>query len=77
MVISPEFKTFHATPIGEIQEGSYKGRELKGNEVLIRITYSGVCGTDLHSLNSSMVLGHEGVGVVESFGEGARGKWKM
>ncbi|KAL5314087.1 hypothetical protein ACEPPN_018511 [Leptodophora sp. 'Broadleaf-Isolate-01'] len=77
MVASPDFKTFHGSPTGAIQEGTYKGRELKPNEILIRITYSGVCGTDLNGLESGMVLGHEGVGVVESFGQGTRGVWKV
>lgn len=77
MVTSPSFKTFRGGPSGAIEEGIYAGRELKPNEVLIRITCSGVCGTDLHLLKSGMVLGHEGVGVVESFGEGTKGNWKV
>ena len=77
MVVSPDFKTFHGSSSGQVVEGSYKSRELKENEVLIRITSSGVCGTDLHGLNFDMVLGHEGVGVVEAVGEGVKSNWKM
>jgi D-arabinose 1-dehydrogenase-like Zn-dependent alcohol dehydrogenase len=79
MTVSSNFKTFHGTPDEgyPMVEGSYKARELKPNEVLIRITYSGVCGTDLHGLVSGMVLGHEGVGSVEGFGESVRGGWQM
>ncbi|KAI0143120.1 GroES-like protein [Xylariaceae sp. FL1272] len=45
-----------------------KPDELTGDQVLMRITASGVCGTDLHYVNAPIVLGHEGVGVVEDVG---------
>ena len=77
MVISPDFKTFHGSPNGQVVEGIYKARELLGNEVLIRITSSGVCGTDLHGLSAGIVLGHEGVGTVEALGNSVKGGWKM
>ncbi|RYP53538.1 hypothetical protein DL768_001493 [Monosporascus sp. mg162] len=41
---------------------------LKGDQVFLRITASGICGTDLHYKAADMVLGHEGVGVVEEVG---------
>jgi len=37
-------------------------------QVLIRITHSGLCHTDLFYLDSGMALGHEGVGIVEEVG---------
>ena len=77
MVVSPEFKTFHRSSNGQVVEGKYKSRELKDNEVLMRITSSGVCGTDLHGLNSNMVLGHEGAGIIEAVGDNTTGNWKM
>lgn len=46
------------------------------HEVLIRVKLAGICGTDLEmlagykSLPAAQVLGHEFVGVVESFGHG-------
>jgi len=52
-------------------------REPKGNEVLIRIKYCGVCGTDLHIYNGDdgsapvtppLIPGHEFSGVVEKVG---------
>ncbi|KAI1761076.1 GroES-like protein [Hypoxylon sp. FL1150] len=46
---------------------------LTGDKVLVKITYSGLCGTDLHYTNQDIVLGHEGVGVVEALGPDA--KW--
>ena len=77
MVSSQDFKTFHGSSNGTVVEKTYVGRELKDDELLIRITYSGVCGTDLHNLYRDMVLGHEGVGIVENTGEGIRKDWKM
>ncbi|KAJ7126210.1 chaperonin 10-like protein [Mycena epipterygia] len=40
-----------------------------GNQVLIKITHSGICGTDEHFKYADMVLGHEGVGTVQQVGE--------
>ncbi|KAL2160304.1 hypothetical protein VTH06DRAFT_1477 [Thermothelomyces fergusii] len=45
-----------------------KPDELSGDQVYVRVTASGVCGTDLHFRTRDMVLGHEGVGVVEEVG---------
>lgn len=38
------------------------------SQVLVKITAAGLCGTDLHFRCFSIVLGHEGVGVVEETG---------
>ncbi|KAK0167273.1 hypothetical protein PV327_004695 [Microctonus hyperodae] len=48
----------------------------KGNEILIRVAYSGICGTDLHILDGSfpakndgaLTLGHEFSGTIEALG---------
>lgn len=77
MVLSPEFKTFHGTKEGKIVEGTRKPQELKGNEILIKITASGICGTDLHEVSNGIVLGHEGVGIVMAFGDATRNQWKV
>ncbi|KAI1383097.1 GroES-like protein [Hypoxylon trugodes] len=50
------------------QATTTKPRQLSGDDVLIRVTASGLCGTDLHYRTDDMVLGHEGVGVVEATG---------
>lgn len=49
---------------------------LSSEDVIVRLTSSAICGTDLHiyrgisgSTNPPWVLGHEGVGIVESVGE--------
>src|SRR5688572_21134613 len=50
--------------------------EPRAGEVLVRMAAVGVCGTDLHSYKGEwgrptpIVLGHEGVGVVEAVGDG-------
>jgi NADPH:quinone reductase-like Zn-dependent oxidoreductase len=49
---------------------------LSSEDAIVRLTSSAICGTDLHiyrgisgSTNPPWVLGHEGVGIVESVGE--------
>jgi len=47
-------------------------------ELLVRIRYCGICGTDLHNYSfgipsSGSILGHEWCGVVEELGEGVSG----
>jgi threonine dehydrogenase-like Zn-dependent dehydrogenase len=45
-------------------------------EVLVRVTMGGVCGTDVHmwrgdaQLSYPVVLGHEGIGIIEELGDG-------
>lgn len=59
-----------------VQRGSQSGkvvqdtstRQLGRNEAYLRITHSGLCGTDEHYLHAGMALGHEGVGIVEAIG---------
>lgn len=45
-----------------------KTTPLAPKEVLIKITHSGLCGTDVHMLSTGAALGHEGVGIIESIG---------
>ena len=63
---SVEFFTFTGSPSGEIVKAEGRRRELKAGQAVVRITHSGVCGTDLHFKHAPMGLGHEGVGVVEA-----------
>lgn len=44
-------------------------RAIGGLEVLIKVTHSGVCGTDGHDRVASCGLGHEGVGFVQHIGQ--------
>lgn len=64
-----EFTVFKGSKGGKIVEAKTT-REVKHGQVLVRITHSGLCGTDLHYKGADMALGHEGAGVVEELGEG-------
>ena len=49
------------------------------NDVLIRVSYAGLCGTDLHIIAGDLpsakniVIGHEFVGTIEQMGENVTG----
>ncbi len=43
-------------------------REIGPREVLVKITHSGLCGTDIHYKEQDMALGHEGAGTVAQIG---------
>jgi threonine dehydrogenase-like Zn-dependent dehydrogenase len=51
-------------------------------EVIVKIKYCGICGTDVHAylhaglLQPGLVLGHENVGTIAEIGEGVEG-WKL
>ncbi|KAF7315796.1 NAD(P)-dependent alcohol dehydrogenase protein [Mycena indigotica] len=66
--------TVEATVFKGSETGIVQGKSVlatpTGTQVLVRITHSGICGTDEHYKHADMVLGHEGVGIVEQIGEG-------
>ncbi|TVY13283.1 alcohol dehydrogenase [Lachnellula arida] len=55
------------SPTGAILTKS-STRILGNREVLVRVTHSGLCGTDVHDRTAGCGLGHEGVGIVEKVG---------
>lgn len=61
-----EFTVYKGSKEGIVETVSR--RELGRNEAVVKITHSGVCGTDEHVIHVDMVLGHEGVGVVQEIG---------
>jgi D-arabinose 1-dehydrogenase-like Zn-dependent alcohol dehydrogenase len=63
------YTVFRGSSNGEIKQAEVNRGELLPDEVLVRIKYSGVCGTDQHMRHMSVALGHEGVGVVENVGK--------
>ncbi|KAJ7282877.1 chaperonin 10-like protein [Mycena rebaudengoi] len=71
--MSVSFTVFKGSANKEIAEATTRRGKPTGNEVLVEITHSGICGTDEHFLGQDMALGHEGVGVVHELGEGVRG----
>lgn len=69
---------FHGT--GDIRLDEVPEPEIKvSTDAIVRLTASAICGTDLHMVRGTMtgmkpgtILGHEGVGIVESIGSGVR-----
>ncbi|CAM1505933.1 Fc.00g115700.m01.CDS01 [Cosmosporella sp. VM-42] len=65
----PTFTVFKGSKDGRpVKSTTTKPDELVRDQVLVRVTASGLCGTDLHYKTQDMVLGHEGAGVVEDVG---------
>ena len=62
------FKIYKGSKSGGIVEGTVHRDALRGDEVLVRITHSGLCGTDEHYRHTDQCLGHECAGVVEQLG---------
>ncbi|KAF5372136.1 hypothetical protein D9758_005073 [Tetrapyrgos nigripes] len=63
---------FRGSPSGEVVQKTFTYDGLAPNEVIIKVTASGLCFTDVHMLRSDLVLGHEGVGIVQAVGSGCK-----
>ncbi|KKK21431.1 hypothetical protein P175DRAFT_0468 [Aspergillus ochraceoroseus IBT 24754] len=69
----PSFTVFKGHQNGDpVKSTTTKPDELTEDYVLLKVTASGLCGTDLHYRRADIVLGHEGVGVVEQVGPSTR-----
>ncbi|EQB55018.1 zinc-binding dehydrogenase [Colletotrichum gloeosporioides Cg-14] len=69
----PTFSVFKGCPDGFPKKATVDhSDQLEGDDVLVRVTASGLCGTDLHYKKADMVLGHEGVGVISDIGPAVR-----
>lgn len=64
----PTFTVFKGSSGGQIVQSQTTKPDLTSDQVLIKVTASGLCGTDEHYKGADMVLGHEGVGIVEATG---------
>lgn len=64
----PSFTVYKGSDSGKVVKSTTEKPALKGDQVKLRVTASGLCGTDLHYNKADMGLGHEGVGVVEELG---------
>lgn len=65
----PSFTVFKGSKDGNPKKATTtRPDELKGDSVLLKITASGLCYTDIHYKTADMALGHEGVGIVEATG---------
>lgn len=62
------FKVLRGSPSGAIVESETTRPDLSAGQVMLRVTHSGLCGTDAHMREKDMALGHEGVGVVVEVG---------
>ncbi|MGB0774490.1 MAG: alcohol dehydrogenase catalytic domain-containing protein [Akkermansiaceae bacterium] len=75
--LSTQRMLFQGAGNGHICSQDDSGISLAAGEVLVRLTMATICGSDLHTYEgrrdcpTPAVLGHEGVGVVETVGEGA------
>ncbi|PYI00458.1 NADP-dependent alcohol dehydrogenase [Aspergillus sclerotiicarbonarius CBS 121057] len=63
-----DFTVFKGSKDGSITEATTHRDDLQRDEVLVRLTHSGVCFTDVHYQHADMALGHEGAGVIEEVG---------
>ncbi|KAG1883335.1 chaperonin 10-like protein [Suillus subluteus] len=77
-----DITVFKGSLSGNILESTTHKDGLKSDEVLLKITHAGLCGTDLHYKTRDIVLSHEGVGIVQEVGsevttfkEGDRAGW--
>ncbi|KAL2864276.1 NAD(P)-dependent alcohol dehydrogenase [Aspergillus lucknowensis] len=69
----PSFTVFKGHESGKpVRSTTTRPDALTEDYVLLRVTASGLCGSDLHYRRADMVLGHEGVGIVEAVGPSAR-----
>ncbi|KAJ9258807.1 hypothetical protein DTO212C5_8679 [Paecilomyces variotii] len=59
---------FRGSPEGKVVQTTFNLPAIQADEVLVRVTHSGLCGSDIHALNKPLVLGHEGIGIIEELG---------
>ncbi|OAL02227.1 GroES-like protein [Phaeosphaeriaceae sp. SRC1lsM3a] len=64
----PSFTVYKGSKGGKIVKGQTTKPDLQNDQVLIKVTASGLCGTDEHYKEVDMCLGHEGAGVIEQVG---------
>jgi len=64
----PSFTVYKGSKESKIVKSQTTKPDLENDQVLIKVTASGLCGTDEHYKGADMALGHEGVGVVEELG---------
>jgi D-arabinose 1-dehydrogenase-like Zn-dependent alcohol dehydrogenase len=64
----PSFTVFKGSKGGKIVKSETQRPDLQNDQVLVKVTASGLCGTDEHYKEADIALGHEGAGVVEQVG---------
>lgn len=63
-----DFTVYRGSKDGSIVKSTTHHGNLQGDQVLLKITHSGLCGTDEHYRSTDQVLGHEGAGIVQDVG---------
>lgn len=63
-----DFTVYRGSKDGTIVKSTTHHDNLQGDQVLLKITHSGLCGTDEHYRSTDQVLGHEGAGIVQDVG---------
>ena len=63
-----DFTVFKGSPDGSIRKTTTHKDDLTNDEVLVEVSHSGVCFTDVHYRKADMGLGHEGAGTVAATG---------
>lgn len=63
-----DFMVYKGSKDGKIVK-SITSKQVAPNEVLLRVQFFGLCGTDIHFKSVDMALGHNGVGIVEQLGK--------
>lgn len=63
-----DFTVFKGSPDGSIHKATTHRDDLTGDQVLVQVSHSGVCFTDVHYRKTDMALGHEGAGTVAAVG---------
>jgi D-arabinose 1-dehydrogenase-like Zn-dependent alcohol dehydrogenase len=64
----PTFTVYKGSESGKIIKSQTTKPDLTDDQVLVKVTASGLCGTDEHYAHADIVLGHEGAGIVEAVG---------
>jgi len=68
MELNLDYTVYKGHQTGRIVKSTGHRDKLAPDEVLLKVTNAGLCGTDEHYKIADMVLGHEGVGIVEKVG---------
>ncbi|KAL3492313.1 NADP-dependent alcohol dehydrogenase [Aspergillus germanicus] len=59
---------FRGSESGDVVQTTFTLPDIQPDEVLVRVTHSGLCGSDIHMIKLPLVLGHEGIGIIEQTG---------
>lgn len=68
MKVNLDYTVYKGHQSGRIVKSQGHVDDLAPDQVLLKITHAGLCGTDEHFKTADMVLGHEGVGIVQQVG---------